>query len=287
MEPPETPRLQTSAIRRRCKTPAPLGQVAARLFGHERENDIRTDRSNVSASSNGSVTYDQLYLDQCHAWFTRETRASRTPKPTPLTISSIVTRATSSGKEKPLRKKKSTGSKPRIKRKRLTKRMDSSIEVAEVAEVAEEPFQSQQSLALCTVSSEASSSVPEPGTNGCVGCSVLKNGEANSGNLFKLLANNVLICSMHRFITHWIIDYCKAKNAGTGDNGFKAVWQPEHEEDQADCEFPFSITEDRRLIAGVDRFGSDAWETIMGEFHFAPMRRPHDLSKRWQQLRQH
>lgn len=284
MQPPETPHLRSSVTgKRRCKTPAPLGAIAARLFGNQAHDGGRSDRSNVSESSNGSVVYDQLYLDQCHAWFTRETRASQTPKPTPLFVSSIVTAGTSSEKKKPLRKK-SIGSKAMIKRKRLTKRLNKQTGDHSIIQIPSQPIQTEDAPAVSTVSSETSSGVPEAMPSGCVGCSVLKNEEANSSNLFKLLANNVLICPMHRFITHWILDYFRAKNTGAGDNEFKAGWRPEHEEDQADSEFPFSVTEDRRLIAGVHRFGSDAWETIMSEFHFAPMRRPQHLHQRWQQL---
>lgn len=66
---------------------------------------------------------------------------------------------------------------------------------------------------------------------------------------------------------------------------FVPEWKAESEEVQANEEVPFSVTEDRRLVAGVDRFGNDAWETILNEFYFAPNRKPDDLRNRWHQLR--
>lgn len=249
-------------MKRGLKTPAQLGFVAARLFGPEGGDSHGLPGTiDTSASSNGSTIYDQLYLDQCHGWFTRETRASKTPRPEPMFMSSII-----KTHEKPLRKK-SAPSKTRMKPKRLTKCLDLS---------------SLPSVSQCTTSTAE----PSQEWPGCVGCSAEKNSEITSSNFFKLLSNNVLICSAHRFITHWMLDFGKDKHVAEKERtDFAAEWKPESEDVQAEFEVPFSVTEDRRLVAGVDRFGDDAWETILSEFYFAPNRLPEDLKTRWQQLR--
>lgn len=120
---------------------------------------------------------------------------------------------------------------------------------------------------------------------GCVACSSDKNSKATSSLFFKLLSNNVLICGRHRFVTHWMLDLFKASSSEeVGEAAFKPTWKAESEEEQADREVPFSVTEDRRLATGVTRFGQDAWETILNDYYFAPIRTPDDLKHRWSQL---
>ena len=255
-------------LKRGLRTPAQLGVVAARLFGPQPNTSrVLPCGSNGSTSSNGSAFYDQLYLDQCHEWFTRETRAGKTPKPQPVSMSSII-----DTRQKPLRKK-SVHSKPRMKAKRLTKCLHLPSLPSD-----------GPSDAVCrsTLSVEPPSPVAVPG---CVACNANMNSEIKSDNFFKRLSNNVLICSVHRFITHWMLDFKSAKQAaGKEVTDFEAVWKPEDEEVQADLLAPFSVTEDRRVVAGVDRFGTDAWETILGEYEFAKFRKPEDLRSRWQQI---
>jgi hypothetical protein len=255
------PASKKAQMKRGLKTPARLGLVAARLFDGSGGERRSTRRSNASVSSHGSVTYDEMYLDQCHNWFTRETRAGKTPKPEPQSFRNVI-----EPDQKTLRKKSVT-SKPRMKAKRLTKCLEVS------------------SLTSATSSTTSSMERPNP-VPGCAGCSADRNSEITSSNFFKLLSNNVLICSAHRFITHWMIDFWTAKQAGDlTEADFVAKWKPESAEVQADREIPFSVTEDRRLVAGVDRFGEDAWETILSEFYFVPSRTPEDLKQRWQEFK--
>ena len=119
----------------------------------------------------------------------------------------------------------------------------------------------------------------------CVGCGSIDQ-IITSRNLFKLLKNNVGICSRHRLMTYVMLDF-KKKRRDEQDFEEDSFWKNEGNFKNHDYfEVPFSVNEDRRLRSGVKRFGvySKSWCLMLEKMVFAEIRTPIDLMKRWKQL---
>lgn len=122
---------------------------------------------------------------------------------------------------------------------------------------------------------------------GCRGCDVFVGEYSNSRTYLKLLANNLTICPMHRYICMALMKTTKIRSSVRGSlppTPRTVCDSTVLRKPLASKDVPFAICEDRRLKRGILKLGVGNWEAIRKKYVFAPARTATDLERRWSQL---